>query len=54
MKNFITESELCPFCGEVVSGDPWNLKEHINDRHGGRKKDFIPYFDAIIRRWMRK
>jgi len=54
MKNLIAESEICPFCGEVVIGDPLDVKEHVNDRHNGRKKEFVPYFDAMIRRWTRK
>lgn len=54
MKNFRVESEICPFCGEVVNGDPWDVKEHVRDRHDGRKKEFVPYMDAMIRKWVRK
>ena len=54
MKIFMVEIEICPFCGETIIGDPWNVKEHVNDRHNRRKEEFVPHFDAMIRMWMRK
>lgn len=44
--------QLCPYCGRKVSGDPWNIKKHVQETHHN-KSDFPTFFDVIIRKWLK-
>jgi uncharacterized C2H2 Zn-finger protein len=45
--------EICPFCGKMVFGDPWDVKDHVKNSHGDREKEFTPHLKAMIKRWVK-
>ena len=51
--NRLIAYELCPFCGKAVLGDPWDIKNHVRDRHRDQEKDFIPHLKVMIKRWVK-
>ncbi|MCW3987524.1 MAG: hypothetical protein NWE87_04335 [Candidatus Bathyarchaeota archaeon] len=51
--NHLIAYELCPFCGKVLLGDPWDIKNHVKNYHHDQVKDFIPHLKAMIKRWVK-